>query len=166
MSICRASIRAVWRPEPAMRRDMRGYVADSGTFGEKCLGNGVAVRDGKDANAWRGCRGFRARLGCRERLEQRGLRLQAKPGEEGRLLVELNAMIEPSEAEAGCLGYRPLQDPNDEGAMVIVERWIDDAALAVHFQTPHFKHVAAVLDEILAEPFTLTRLTPVAASAP
>jgi quinol monooxygenase YgiN len=85
---------------------------------------------------------------------------QAKPGHEDRLRVELNAMVEPSEAEPGCLGYRPLVDPNAPGAMVIVEEWIDRAALEFHFTTPHFKRVAAVLTEILAEPFTLRMLAP------
>jgi quinol monooxygenase YgiN len=86
---------------------------------------------------------------------------QAKPGQEDRLREELNAMIEPSEAEEGCLGYRPLVDPNTHGAMVILEQWVDEAALDHHFTTPHFNRVVAALEEILAEPFALLRLTPV-----
>jgi quinol monooxygenase YgiN len=85
--------------------------------------------------------------------------LQAKPGNEDRLREELNAMIAPSVAEPGCVRYRPLVDPNAPGAMVIVEEWVDRAALEYHFTTSHFKRVAAVLEEILAEPFTLTMLT-------
>jgi quinol monooxygenase YgiN len=85
---------------------------------------------------------------------------QAKPGQEDRLRRELRAMVEPSEAEPGCLRYRPLVDPDRPGAMVIVEEWVDQAALDHHFGTPHFRRVVGVLDEILAEPFTLTRLRP------
>jgi quinol monooxygenase YgiN len=85
---------------------------------------------------------------------------QAKPGQEQRLQDELNAMIAPSLAEAGCVGYRPLLDPNRLGAMVIVEEWRGPAALQTHFGTPHFQHVAQVLDEILVEPFMMTMLTP------
>jgi quinol monooxygenase YgiN len=85
---------------------------------------------------------------------------QAKPGHDDRLRDELNAMIEPSEAEPGCLGYRPLVDPNAPGAMVIVEDWLDQAAVEFHFTTSHFKRDAAVLTEILAEPFTLRTLAP------
>ncbi|MDO8212088.1 putative quinol monooxygenase [Conexibacter sp. CPCC 206217] len=40
-----------------------------------------------------------------------------------------------------------------------VEEWADREALDVHFATPHFKHVAAVFDEILVEPFGATMLT-------
>jgi (4S)-4-hydroxy-5-phosphonooxypentane-2,3-dione isomerase len=86
---------------------------------------------------------------------------QAKPGQETRLREALSAMIEPSEAEPGCLSYRPLDDPIRPGAMICLEEWEDEAALQFHFGTSHFKNVAAVLDEILAEPFTLRRLTSV-----
>lgn len=86
----------------------------------------------------------------------------AKPGAEGRLRDELNAMIAPSLAEEGCLGYQPYADPERADRMVIVEEWVDEAALAHHFTLPHFKRVATALDEILAEPFTLRRLTDVA----
>jgi len=84
---------------------------------------------------------------------------QAKPGKEDELRDALAAMIAPSEAEAGCLGYRPLADPARPGAMICLEEWADDAALEFHFQTPHFKQAAQVLGEILAVPFTLRRLT-------
>jgi quinol monooxygenase YgiN len=36
---------------------------------------------------------------------------------------------------------------------------VDEAALQRHFGTSHFKEVAEVLDDVLAEPFTLRRLT-------
>lgn len=82
----------------------------------------------------------------------------AKPGHEQRLRDELNAMIAPSLAEPGCLAYRPYVDAADDNRMIIVEEWASQAALDHHFTTAHFRHVAAVLDEILAEPFRLTRL--------
>jgi quinol monooxygenase YgiN len=84
---------------------------------------------------------------------------QAKPGEEQRLQDELGAMIEPSLAEPGCLEYRPLVDPGQPGAMVIIEEWTSEDALEEHFATPHFNRVAEVLGEILVEPFTATTLT-------
>ncbi|MFI6581691.1 putative quinol monooxygenase [Embleya sp. NPDC050493] len=83
----------------------------------------------------------------------------AKPGREERLRNELDAMIAPSLAEEGCIAYRPYVDPERADRMIIVEEWADSAALEHHFTLPHFKHVARVLDEILAEPFTLRRLT-------
>ncbi|MFE3442627.1 putative quinol monooxygenase [Nocardia sp. NPDC059180] len=87
----------------------------------------------------------------------------AKPGQEQRLRDELTAMIAPSLAEEGCLGYHPYSDPTRADRMIIVEEWTDAEALDHHFSLPHFKQVAAALDEILAEPFTLRRLTDVPA---
>lgn len=83
----------------------------------------------------------------------------AGPGQEEALSDALAAMVAPSEAEAGCLGYRPFTDPARPGAMICLEEWRDEAALEAHFRTPHFKNVARVLDDILATPFTLRRLT-------
>ncbi|MEV6427975.1 antibiotic biosynthesis monooxygenase [Nocardia sp. NPDC051463] len=83
----------------------------------------------------------------------------AKPGQEQRLRDELTAMIEPSLAEAGCLAYQPYSDPHRPDRMIIVEEWVDSAALDYHFTLAHFEHLAVVLDEILAEPFTLRRMT-------
>ncbi|ROO84860.1 quinol monooxygenase YgiN [Actinocorallia herbida] len=88
---------------------------------------------------------------------------RAEPGQEQRLRDELNAMIAPSLAEEGCLGYQPYADPHRPDRMIIVEEWADEAALDFHFSLPHFQHVARVLEEILAEPFTLRRLTDVPA---
>ncbi|TDD62779.1 antibiotic biosynthesis monooxygenase [Actinomadura darangshiensis] len=87
----------------------------------------------------------------------------AKPGHEQRLRDELNAMVAPSLAEEGCLGYQPYTDPNRPDRMIIVEEWAGSAALDLRFSLPHFEHIAHVLEEILAEPFTLRRLTDVPA---
>lgn len=83
----------------------------------------------------------------------------AKPGQEQRLRNELDAMIAPSLAEEGCLGYQPYADPDRPDRMILVEEWTSNAALEHHFSLPHFQRVAKALDEVLAEPFTLRRLT-------
>ncbi|MFD9355410.1 putative quinol monooxygenase [Streptomyces sp. NPDC060031] len=44
--------------------------------------------------------------------------------------------------------------------MVIVEEWADRQALELHFTTPHFRHVAEVLDDLLEAPFTIRHLRP------
>ncbi|WP_330239651.1 putative quinol monooxygenase [Streptomyces sp. NBC_00525] len=84
----------------------------------------------------------------------------AAPGQEDRLRTALEAMIEPSLDEPGCLAYRPYADPNDGARMVIVEQWTSPRALAEHFTTPHFHHASKVLDRILAEPMKIHRLIP------
>ena len=46
-------------------------------------------------------------------------------------------MIEESRKEEGCLGYAYATDVLDPNVLHIVEKWVDDAALAYHFSTPH-----------------------------
>lgn len=82
----------------------------------------------------------------------------AAPGREARIRTALEAMIEPSLEEPGCLSYRPYADPNDPARWAVVEEWTGPEALAAHFTTPHFRHVRAVLDEVLAEPMTIRKL--------
>ncbi|WP_433256063.1 putative quinol monooxygenase [Streptosporangium sp. CA-135522] len=84
---------------------------------------------------------------------------EAKLGREDDLRTALEAMIEPSVTEPGCIVYEPYLDPNRPERMVIVEEWADQAALDLHFTTPHFKHVVDVLDELLAAPFQIRYLT-------
>lgn len=83
---------------------------------------------------------------------------QAKPGAEDDLRTALEAMIEPSLEEAGCLAYEPYTDPNQPARMVLIEEWTSKQALDLHFATPHFAHVASVLDALLVEPFTIKHL--------
>ncbi|MCP2340711.1 putative quinol monooxygenase [Actinomadura rupiterrae] len=84
--------------------------------------------------------------------------LRAVPGQEDRLRTALEAMIEPSLDEPGCLAYQPYTDPNDPSRMLVVEEWTGQDALDEHFTTPHFRHVEQVLASILAEPVTIRRL--------
>ncbi|MFD4460938.1 putative quinol monooxygenase [Nocardia sp. NPDC058480] len=85
-------------------------------------------------------------------------RLRAESGREDRLRTALEAMIEPSLAESGCLSYQPFADPNDAATMVVIEQWTGPDALDAHFATPHFRHVSAVLELVLAEPMVIDRL--------
>ncbi|MFD0690909.1 putative quinol monooxygenase [Actinomadura fibrosa] len=88
----------------------------------------------------------------------------ASPGHEDRLRTALEAMIEPSLDEPGCIAYRPYVDPNHPGRMVVVEEWTGPDALDEHFATDHFHHVERVLEIILAEPMTVRKLVRAAAA--
>jgi quinol monooxygenase YgiN len=91
---------------------------------------------------------------------------RARPGRRDEVRDALVAMIEPSLAEPGCLAYCPYLDAVDPERIILVERWVDRAALDDHFATPHFKRVAAMLDETLAEPFELSELRAEATTRP
>lgn len=62
---------------------------------------------------------------------------RAKPGHGRELVAALARMIEPSEAEAGCSGYRPMIDPARPEKAVVIERWQSEEALQAHFRTAH-----------------------------
>jgi len=86
---------------------------------------------------------------------------RAKPNHGHQLVAALMRMVEPSQAEPGCLGYRPMVDPQRPDEAICIEKWQSEAALQAHFRTAHFAEVKAVLDEILAQPFGLERLVAV-----
>ncbi|MEL7199231.1 MAG: putative quinol monooxygenase [Pseudomonadota bacterium] len=60
----------------------------------------------------------------------------------------LATMIAASNAEKGCLHYSYAQDILDPSVMHITEKWVDEAALAFHFQTPHMAAFQAALREL------------------
>lgn len=64
------------------------------------------------------------------------------------------AMVEASNAEEGCISYTFTIDVLDPTSLVIVEKWVDDAALLAHFQTSHmvaFNAAIAPLDVSIVE---------------
>ncbi|MEV0195261.1 putative quinol monooxygenase [Nonomuraea sp. NPDC050691] len=82
----------------------------------------------------------------------------AAPGRHDRLRTALEAMIEPSLDEPGCLAYQPYADPNDGAHMLTVGQWTGPRALAEHLATAHFQHAEQVLRHVLAQPATIRRL--------
>ena len=64
------------------------------------------------------------------------------------------AMIEASRKEEGCISYSYAVDVLDPAKLIIVEKWVDEAALSFHFSTPHmatFQAALAGLDVTITE---------------
>ncbi len=57
-------------------------------------------------------------------------------------------MITASRAEAGCIDYAYARDLLDPGVLRIAEKWRDQAALDVHFATPHMAEFLVVLGSV------------------
>ena len=66
--------------------------------------------------------------------------------EAGRAALE--TMIAASRAEEGCIDYSYAIDICDPAIMRITEKWVDDAALITHFQTPHMAAFQKALGEL------------------
>ncbi|MFN3865032.1 MAG: putative quinol monooxygenase [Erythrobacter sp.] len=54
-------------------------------------------------------------------------------------------MVAASSAEEGCIAYAFAEDLLEPGAIHIVEKWQDEAALAAHFATPHMAAFQAAM---------------------
>lgn len=85
-----------------------------------------------------------------------GAKLVAKPGKEA-LLAEMCKSIvkEVSEKEEGCLMYIPHVSVDNPAEIIFMEKYVDQAALDAHLQTPYFKALAAQFSDVLAEKLSL-----------
>ncbi len=71
----------------------------------------------------------------------------------------IKAMVDATMEEEGCIAYSFTTDICDPSVMHIVEKWVDDAALAAHFATPHmaaFQGALAGLDVTVEEAIKYT----------
>ncbi|MEB0043215.1 MULTISPECIES: putative quinol monooxygenase [unclassified Pseudomonas] len=83
--------------------------------------------------------------------------LIAKAGHEADLEKCLRGILEPTRAEAGCLGYDLHQDLEHSASFYMIERWNDDAALQTHSASAHIQAFRAEVGEHL-EHFILKRV--------
>jgi quinol monooxygenase YgiN len=86
-------------------------------------------------------------------------RLRAKAGQQARLRQQLQGLVAPSRAEAGCLLYDLHESRSDSGLFLFYEIWKSDADLDAHFQTPHIKAIGKLFPELLDGELDLTKWT-------
>ena len=73
--------------------------------------------------------------------------LTARPGKVEELVALLRDMVAPSREEAGNRRWDVWKDPSQDGRYVLDELYVDDAAIAAHRETPHFKrYIARIAD--------------------
>lgn len=84
----------------------------------------------------------------------------AKPDRCDDLVQMLAALAPPSRAEPGCIEYGFHRDADDPNRVLAIETWRDEAAIAAHFETPHFQHLAANVEPLLTEPIKLHKCRP------
>ena len=63
----------------------------------------------------------------------------AKEGCEDKLKELLEAMVEPSKKENGCLNYNIYQYKDNKRKFMAVETWADEASLDGHKASEHYK---------------------------
>lgn len=85
----------------------------------------------------------------------------AKPGSEQTVREALEALMEPTRAEAGNIAYRLTESIAAPGTFITVEEWGDPSDLDVHLQTTHVQQALTQVGEQLAAPPAIHPLRPI-----
>ena len=64
----------------------------------------------------------------------------------------LASLVEPTRAEAGCLGYTLTQSVDDPAVFRTVEQWETQQAAEAHMATPHVGAALAAAGSLLGAP--------------
>lgn len=64
---------------------------------------------------------------------------------------ELLKLIAPTRNEQGCIEYRLHQDHDDPAVFIFYENWQNEASLARHMESDHFRNYVSAVDGMLAE---------------
>ena len=83
----------------------------------------------------------------------------AKPEKREELLAILAGFVAPTRVEPGCVTYNFHCDAEDPNYFVFYENFRDQAALDEHLKRPYLKPLLDRLDELLARPVEIRRLT-------
>jgi quinol monooxygenase YgiN len=86
------------------------------------------------------------------------------PGRTAELVDALRAAIPAVHQEEGCRLYA-IHDAED-GTITMIEKWDSQDALDAHAAGPAVKALQAATNHLLAEPTTVTTMTPLPAGTP
>jgi quinol monooxygenase YgiN len=85
------------------------------------------------------------------------VRIRAKEGCEVEVRSELLALLAPTRAERGCLGYDLHEMPDEPTLFLFHETWASDGDLERHLMEEHVQHWIEKASALLAEPMQLSR---------
>ena len=84
-------------------------------------------------------------------------RFTARAGMEDRLKAVLQALVEPTRLEAGCLHYEVVQAQADPRQFTFFEKWEDVPSLLAHAQAPHVVRARVLRADLIEGPSDVTR---------
>ena len=87
--------------------------------------------------------------------------LVAKDGQEDLVRRALTALVAPTLAEEGCLGYELFESAAAPGTFVTQERWRTQGDLDAHLQTEHVQAALGAAGDALAAAPAIHPLVPV-----
>ncbi len=88
-------------------------------------------------------------------------RIIAAPGSEALLRAELEKLVPPTRAEAGCLQYDLHTDNDDPRVFVFYETWESRELWQAHMNAPHLAAYRAATEGAV-EAFALNEMTRIA----
>jgi quinol monooxygenase YgiN len=89
--------------------------------------------------------------------------MRAKPGQEAELRAALEALIQPTTGERGCVNYDLHQGVEDPSVFFFYENWDSAGDLDAHLDAPHLQDFSARLGDLLDDGgLTITRLQRIA----
>jgi quinol monooxygenase YgiN len=62
---------------------------------------------------------------------------------------ELLKLVAPTRKENGCINYALHQDNDDPAVFIFYETWENEACLAKHMESDHFKNYVSAVDGLL-----------------
>ena len=80
-----------------------------------------------------------------------------RPGQRDAFVRKIreSGILDAIRGEEGCLGYSYYLPEEEDGTLLLIEKWTGAPAQKAHLETPHMKQMAAFKPEYVAD----TRLT-------
>jgi len=82
-------------------------------------------------------------------------RIISKLGKEEQLREALEALIEPTLKEEGCINYELHQGVEEPSVFVFYENWASKELHAKHMNSPHLNEFKEKMDDLLAAPIQI-----------
>lgn len=80
------------------------------------------------------------------------VRFEPLPGKEIEFREELLRVVEPTQAEIGCLGIHVFESLREPFVFAIHSEWADEAAFELHAKLPHTVRFLGAAKELLTHP--------------
>ena len=84
-------------------------------------------------------------------------RFHAREGCEGATEQALQAVLEPSRQDPGCLAIHAFRSRRDNRLFHIHSRWANEAAFDNHATLPHTVQFVERMEKLIDHPFDITR---------
>lgn len=65
--------------------------------------------------------------------------------------IRETGILDAIRGEKGCLGYSYYLPEEEDGTLLLIEKWTDAQAQKAHLKTPHMKQMAAFKPEYVAD---------------